>query len=233
VERLVAAAGARLAIIDIDGSEPVRPPTDDWRDQAERRFPPHLDVRPVTWRGIGPAKGFGFVRNRRYRDFNRRCAAGERRDAVTYEIRRLGPGDAVTLDAIRASARDLDLAGRGRVDRLPPSDAETLRYLRDPSLRHWVAAERVSDRILGHLVARLHDHYAGSPAMVVVEVGVRPEHRDGLVGIMLIAALGDEAARLGVEDVMALADGPAAARYLRQLGFRRRPKRPPLLTLPW
>jgi transcriptional regulator with XRE-family HTH domain len=233
VERLVAAAGARLAIVDIDGSEPVRLPTDASRDQADRRFPPHLDLHPYTWRGIGPATGFGFVRNRRYRDYNRRCAADERREGVTYDIRRLGPGDATALEAIRASARDLDPAGRGQVDRPPLSDAEALRYLRDPSLRHWIAEQHVSHRILGHLAARVHDHCAGRPVIAVVEVGVRPEYRDGLVGIGLVAALGGEAAKLGVDDVVAMTDEPATARYLRDLGFRRRPRRPPLLTLPW
>ncbi|HEY8474871.1 MAG TPA: helix-turn-helix transcriptional regulator [Natronosporangium sp.] len=77
VERLVAATGARLAILDIDGSEPVRLSTDDWVDEAERRYPPHLDVFPVTWRGTGPATGFGFVRNRVMRDFDRMWAADE------------------------------------------------------------------------------------------------------------------------------------------------------------
>src|SRR5690606_23601880 len=39
VYRLVAATGARLAIVTADGSEPVRLTTDDWYDQAGRRFP--------------------------------------------------------------------------------------------------------------------------------------------------------------------------------------------------
>lgn len=233
VERLVGAAGARLAILDVDGSEPARLPTDGWRDRAERRFPPHVDVVPVTWQGIGPATGFGFVRSRRYRDFTRRCAAGERRDSIRYEIRRLLPGDATALAAIRATVHELDPAGAAGVGQPPWSDQQALRYLRDPSLRHWIAEERVSHRILGHLAARVHQRCAGPAAMLVVEIGVRQEHRNELVGIGLIAALGDEAARMGVDEVIALAGRPATARYLRRLGFRRRPRRPALLTLPW
>lgn len=222
VERLVGAAGARLAILDVDGSEPVRLPADDRRDEAERRYPPHVDVVPVTWQGTGPAAGFGFVRSRRHRDFARRWAAGEWRDRLSYEVRRLLPGDAAALAAIRATA---DL-GRPQW-----SDADALRYLRDPSLRHWVAEASVSHRILGHVAARVLARSAGAATMIVTEIDVW-EDRDGLVGIGLVAALGDEAANLGIDEVLALADRPETARCLRQLGFRRRPKRA-LLALPW
>jgi transcriptional regulator with XRE-family HTH domain/ribosomal protein S18 acetylase RimI-like enzyme len=233
VERLVAATGARLAIVDVDGSEPVRPPHDGLRDRAGRHFPAHLDVRQVTWRGAGWVGGFGYVRDRRFRDQLRRRAADESRDGPTYEVRRLGSGDTATLVAIRSDARDLDLAGREAVDRPPISDEGALRYLRDPSLRHWVAAERRSERIIGHLVARLHDHHAGNPVMIVVDIGIRPEHRHGLVGITLTAALSDEAAASGVDRIVAITDNREAASYLRRLGFRRGSRRTPQLTLPW
>lgn len=233
VERLVAATGARVAIVDVDGSEPVRLPTDGLRDRAYRRFPAHLDVHPVAWRGARHIDGFGFLRDRRMRDYSRRYAAGEIRDQLTYEVRRLGPGDAPALAQIRSDARAFDPAGIGAVDRPPLSDEEALRYLRDPSLRYWIAAEEVSQRILGYLVARLHDRHISRPMMIVVEIGVRPEHRDGLVGISLVAAMSDEAALWGVEEVVAVAGNRETVGYLRQLGFRRGRRRLPLLTLPW
>jgi hypothetical protein len=68
--------------------------------------------------------------------------------------------------------------------------------------------------------------------MVVTEVGVRPEHRDGLVGPLLAAALCDEAARGEVREIVALAGDPATARHLRTLGFAGRPRRPLLLRVP-
>jgi hypothetical protein len=36
-----------------------------------------------------------------------------------------------------------------------------------------------------------------------------------------------------VVEVVTLTDERTVARYLRNLGFRRRPKRPPSLILPW
>lgn len=86
--------------------------------------------------------------------------------------------------------------------------------------------------MLGHLAAHVHPSPVGHPTMAVVALGIRPEHRGGLVGISLVAALSDEAALLGVEEVVALTDDPAVARCLRRLGFRRRPRRPSLLSLP-
>ena len=44
--RLVAAAGARLAVLGPDGEELVPFSEDTVRDNAGRRFPAHLDVRP-------------------------------------------------------------------------------------------------------------------------------------------------------------------------------------------
>jgi transcriptional regulator with XRE-family HTH domain len=237
VERLVAATGARLAIIDLDGTEPARLRTDGFRDEAGRRLPPHLDPHWVSWRGARRLDRFGFVRNRHRRDVLRRDRAGERRQDLGYDVRQLGPGDAAVLAALRTGAPELDLAGRAAPAGPGLPDEAALRYLRDPNLRHWIAEERgiakewIRGRVLGHLVAHIHHRYAGPPVMVVTEIGVRPEHRQGLVGIRLVAAMSDEAARGELGEIVALITEPAAASYLRGLGFRRRPRRPPLLTL--
>lgn len=213
LERLVGAAGARLAIVDADGSEPARLTTDDWCDQAGRRFPPHLDPHRITWRGIGPVTGFAFIRHRQRRDWVRRWAAGERRRDVTREVRRLGPGDTATLAALGAT---------------PVSDAEALRYFRDPSVRHWVVEESgildewLRGRVIGHLVAHVHRRPGSPPVLVVTEGEVRPGRRDRLAGRLLVAAMSDEAARLGAGDIVAIPADRSASRRLRRLGFRRR-----------
>jgi transcriptional regulator with XRE-family HTH domain len=237
VQRLVTATGARLAIVDTDGSEPTRLATDQWRDGAQRLFPPHLDVQRVAWRGARRVNGFGFIRNRRLRDLARRHS--ELREEVTFEVRRLEPGDAAALEAIRRSNRDLDPAGRPASREEPLSEHEALRYLRDPSLRHWIAQERllfdprVLGRVLGHLAVRIHQPLAGPSTMVVTEFGLRPDSHDDLAGVMLVAAMSEEAARLEVREVIALSDHQAAARLLARHGFISRPKRPPVLTLAW
>lgn len=223
----MAATGARLAIVDAGGGEPVRLATDDWCDQAGRRFPAHLDPRRITWRGIGPVTGFEFIRNRQRRDWIRRWAAGERRGDVMCEIRRLGPGDTATLVALSTT---------------PPSDGDALRYLRDPSVRHWVAEEsaitdeRLRGRMVGHLVAHVHRRPGSPPLLVVTDAEIHPGHRDVLVGRLLVAAMSDEAARLGAGEVVAIPADRSAARRLRSLSFRRRSGfrqhsgRPPLLV---
>lgn len=231
VERVVAATGARLAILDLDGSEPACLPLDERRDRALRRYPPHLDVQPVSWRGGRRVTGYGFIRSRRRRDDARRRQDPGLREGLRYEVRRLQPGDAPALEALRSGAADLDPVGRPAVRHEPLSPAEVLRYLRDPSLRHWVAEERllidprVRGRILGHLAARLHLRPTGPPVLIVVDFGVRPECRTGLVGIRLIATMSDEAALLGVDEIVALAGDQDTARLLRSLGFGPRLRR--------
>lgn len=221
VERLVRAAGARLAILDLDGSEPVPLATDGLRDDAGRRYPAHLDPAPTTWWRKGRLwHGIGFRRNRWARDHLRRWAAGEDRWDMFTEIRRLGPGDAPILAALRAGAAKLDPAGAAAPDGPPLSREAALRYLRDPSLRHWVAES--GGRVYGHLVAHVHYRHAGPPTMVVSEFGVLPEHRNDMIGTELVGALRDEAVRLAASEVIALARGPAAAAHLRRFGFATR-----------
>lgn len=229
VERLVRAAGARLAVVDLDGTEPV-PEPGRHQDAGGRRLPPHLDAYPLTrWRGAYRTDVVSFLRNRRRRDEDRRDQAGERRWEMFTEIRRLGPRDLGILATLREDAAELDPAGRAAPGGPPAGEAQALRYLRDPSLRHWIAEDR--RRILGHLVAYLHLRYAGPPALVVTGIGLRPEHRAGTIGPQLVAALCDEAARLGVEDIWAFADHPAVARSLRRLGFDARSGRPEVLAV--
>lgn len=236
VERLVAATGARLAIVDTDGSEPVRLPTDDWYDGADRRFPAHLDPRRITWRGIGPVAGFAFLRNRQRRDTVRRWSAGHRRGDITCEVRRLGPGDTALLAALRVDDPDLVPGGPDGSPATPLSDQEALRYLRDPSVRHWVAEEpgltdaRLRGRLLGQLVAHLHHRHTGPPAIVVTDLRFGPEHPGTQVGDLLVAAMCDEAARLEAGEIVAMPADRSAARRLRALGFRRS-RRSPLLAV--
>jgi len=90
VERLITSAGGQLSIVDTGGQAPATVPYDNVVDAAERRYPPHLDVRPVRqaadWWGSGwaryyhvereywPAKppAYSFDLSRRWRDRLRR-----------------------------------------------------------------------------------------------------------------------------------------------------------------
>jgi transcriptional regulator with XRE-family HTH domain/N-acetylglutamate synthase-like GNAT family acetyltransferase len=235
VERLVRAAGARLAIVDVDGTEPASLSIDAYRDAGDRRYPAHLDPRPQTrWRRRAWHDVISFVRNRDLRDMNRRDRTGMRRSDLDIEFRRLGPRDADLLAMLHTNAAELDLAGSSGRHSSAPSQREALRYLRDPTVRHWIAEATGSKRpvrVLGHLAAHVQRRRIGLPTIVVTEIGVHREHRDAMIGPLLAAALCDEAAALGAGEIVALADDPAAASYLCSLGFIRRPKRPLLLTL--
>jgi len=234
IERLVAATGARLAILDLDGTPPVPLDTEEWRDRGGRHLPAHLDPFRVTWEGTGPVDRFGYLRNRLIRDLDRRDRAGKQLSDLNYEIRRLGPRDVTTLAAIRADPGLAlgDAPPAGGPDPTTEAGQDRARlYLRDPSLCHWIAEEYGTGRVLAHLAVRLHPRYPGRPAMVVLEFGARPEYRDGFASILLIAAMCDEAERCGVGEIVAAPGGRAAARYLRRLGFRRGPRQR-LLTFP-
>ena len=231
IARLVAAAGARLTVLDVDGTEPAPLDLDALRDGGDRRYPPHLDPARVTrWvRGAYGREVIGFWRNRSRRDEDRRDLAGERRVDIVTEIRRLGPRDSPALRTLCADAGDFDLAGNPATP-AALSDEQALHYLRDPSLRHWIAEWR--EQVLGHLVAHVLRRHAGRPALVVTRIGIRTAHRAGPVGHHLVAALGDEAARLGAGEIVALADDRAVHAYLRGLGLCRHPRRSLLLHMP-
>jgi L-amino acid N-acyltransferase YncA len=133
------------------------------------------------------------------------------------------------LRTLGVDAQSFDLAGRPATA-AALSDEQALRYLRDPSLRHWIAERR--EEVLGYLVAQVLRRHAGRPAMIVTGVGIRAEHRAGEVGPHLVAALCDEAARLGAGEVMALAGHRAVQALLRRSGFRRQPRRARLWHIP-
>ncbi len=234
VERLAAVMCGRLAILDLDGAEPAALDSEHQRDGAGRRFPAHLETRPTsTWRGIYRTDWITFWRNRDRRDRRRRDAAGQRRWYLFTEYRLLGPRDVAVLALLRTQARQFDLAHRAAgvptaaPVAAPPDHAQAMRYLRDPAVRHWVADN--GGRILGHLVAYLQLRYAGPPALLITDLGLRPEHRSDQTAPQLVAAARDEAERLGISDVRALPDDPAVATRLRALGFRPAPGRRRLL----
>jgi transcriptional regulator with XRE-family HTH domain len=230
LERLASAACARVAIVDVDGTEPGCLTTDDRRDAAERRFPPHLDTRPViNWRRLARAPRFSFRRSRRARDELRRDDSGQRKWDMFTEFRLLGPHDHAALSVLRTDAAQFDLADRALPAPPPINDAQALRYLRDPAVRHFVAEDR--GRILGHLVAHLQIRYDRPPSLLVTGLGLRVGHRDDLTGPHLAAALCEEADRLDVGDIWAWADHPTATFHLRHLGFRAAPRRVRLLVV--
>jgi transcriptional regulator with XRE-family HTH domain/GNAT superfamily N-acetyltransferase len=225
VERLVAAMCGRLAVLDLDGAEPATLDSEHQRDRAGRRFPAHLETRPTsTWRGIYRKDWITFWRNRDRRDRRRRDASGQRRWHLFTEYRLLGPRDVAVLALLHTQARQFELGHRPAGPTAAVSatatldDAQAMRYLRDPAVRHWVADN--CGRILGHLVAHLQLRYAGPPALLITDLGLRPEHRGDQTGADLVAAARDEAQRLGVTEIRALPDHPRVAARLQALGFR-------------
>lgn len=222
VHRLVRAAGARLTALDLDGSEPAPLLTDVHRDGAGRRYPPHLDAARVPrWWGIWAKEVISFLRLRSARDQLRRARRGERSFHVFTEIRRLGAADVPALADLRRHAAALDLAGRRPAVVQALDDDGALRYLRDPSVRHWVAEVRTTagPRIHGHVVAHVHSRHAAPPVLVVTDFGLLPEHRNGPLGPLLAEAVQAEAIRLAATDVWALTEHAATAQHLRRLGF--------------
>lgn len=226
VERLVAAAGGTHTVVMADGS-PVRATADDGlRDHANRRYPAHLDVRPVRtesdwwgfqlrrlkrWRDAHPPD-FTFDRNRMVRDLRRRHAAGQLPEQAWEWVRRLRPGD------------EPDLTGL-------PRDA-AVHYLADSDVHHWVV-----DRggwVAAHLVAyRQRLARGGADRLVIHELWFENSGLDDVTGLFLVGAVARESLSSDVPVVVsAVTDDPETEAFYRRLGFRPRTTQPVWLDLP-
>lgn len=224
VERLARAAGGQLTILLNDGTEVPTIETDDLRDGGDRRFPAHLDVRPVTdasdWWGfkwgwpsphakrvLTPPE-YTFTRNRYFRDVRRR-AAERNIPSGLVRVRRLTPGEERLLDEM-------------------PRD-EAVCYLADGTVRHWVA-EYPDGGVGGHLAAYVQRRPGGEADRLLVHqlrFGPSPAVDDA-IALRLVVALVDESARLGITRIEAAIENmsPESEALYRACGFR--PRQEPL-----
>ena len=112
LQTILTLAGLRLAVIDQNGAEVHPVPGDVLRDNAGRRFPSHLDVRPPedqpAYRGANPRPGkppaTGWYHLRRERAVLRR-RRGRQTDHPTVSGERRRKADAREAGAAAARAR--------------------------------------------------------------------------------------------------------------------------------
>ncbi|HET8684848.1 MAG TPA: GNAT family N-acetyltransferase [Micromonosporaceae bacterium] len=195
------------------------------RDRAGRRYPAHLDLRPVVslydWWGSSMRRPrarsaeppqFTFDRDRGVRDIRRWRTADEVGVIDPIRTHRLGPGDEHALEPMPRPA--------------------AVRYLASPGVHHFVAWRHEAD-VAGHLAAQLYrDPDGDQDWLVAVKLAVVDGWRGEGVALSLVVALLDEADRIGVQAVAAVAETPGDEERLRKLGFRRLPVQPVALVLP-
>ncbi|HMA34010.1 MAG TPA: GNAT family N-acetyltransferase [Chloroflexia bacterium] len=136
---------------------------------------------------------------------------------MALSVRRLGPGDEPVLTLLAAEDEDFDIAGRGTP--LPPLDpAAARRYLANPAVLHWVAAD--DDVVVGDLYCILLPLRSGDGReLLLYEIGVRTAWRQRGIGRALLAAMEAWMRENGVTEVWVLADNPGAVAFYRACGF--------------
>ncbi|HET8657582.1 MAG TPA: helix-turn-helix transcriptional regulator [Micromonosporaceae bacterium] len=242
VERLAAAVGVRVEFRvggaegrsdggvqavtgGVVGDRVLEAARAELRDRAGRRYPAHLDLRPVVslydWWGSSMRRPrarsaeppqFTFDRDRGVRDMRRWRTADEVAVIDPIRTHRLRPGDERALE--------------------PMSRAAAARYLASPGVHHFVAWRHEAD-VAGHLAAQLYrDPDGDKDWFVVVKLTVVDGWRGEGVALSLVVALLDEADRIGAGAVAAVAATPEDEERLRKLGFRRLPVQPVALVLP-
>ncbi len=147
---------------------------------------------------------------------------------MALTIRRLGPGDEPVLARLAADDAAFDLAGRG--EPLPSLDPEAARrYLANPAVLHWVAAEH--SMLVGSLycvLLPLDTDSAGE--LLLYDIGVHHQWRRHGVGRQLLAEMERWMAHHGVTVVWVLADNPAAVDFYRACGFAPEEAQPVYMT---
>ena len=132
-------------------------------------------------------------------------------------VRLLGPGDEAVLALLNAEDADFDLEGRGGPGR-PLAAADTVAYLADPAVRHWVAEEdgRVIGFNLCYVLRRRND---AAREVLLFEIGVRQGARRRGAGRAMVAAMRDFMEREAIEEAWVLADNPGAIAFYAACGF--------------
>ena len=134
-------------------------------------------------------------------------------------VRLLGPGDEAVLALLNAEDADFDLEGRGGPGR-PLAAADTVAYLADPAVRHWVAEEdgRVIGFNLCYVLRRRND---AAREVLLFEIGVRRDARRRGAGRAMIDAMRGFMEREAIEEAWVLADNPGAIAFYAACGFVR------------
>ena len=215
VERLVRAAGGEVAIAVSGGtrSDVGLSPDDELRDDAGRRYPPHLDVRKVRrltdWPGAWWAHWYTLPPER----------WPLRVPEVTYDLDRRRRDERRWRERIRRQVRvRRDTAG------LPDGSLRLLAELPDGALIGELRAhERSVDLLLG-------EDLGDEREIVVDGVLVAPEVRLLGIGRRLVALLADEMERAGIRTARATAEFGGVS-FLMACGFALEASRPTALRL--
>lgn len=143
-------------------------------------------------------------------------------------IKRLGPGDEVTLDLLAREDADFDLDGRGgELTPLRPSQAQ--RYLANPSVLHWVTLEAgvVTGFLSCCLVLLRSDP---GQELLLYEIGVRRAWRRKGHGRALLNHMESWMQNNDVAEVWVCADNPVAVEFYRGSAFAIEESQPVYLT---
>lgn len=147
---------------------------------------------------------------------------------MTPVIRRLGPGDEAILAGLATEDADFDLDARGAP--LPPLGPDAAqRYLANPAVLHWVAAE--ADQIVGHVYCLLVPLRSGAgQELLLYEIGVRQAWRRRGVGRALVDQMHDWMHTNGVDEVWVCADNQVAVAFYQACGLAVEGEQPVYMT---
>jgi ribosomal protein S18 acetylase RimI-like enzyme len=136
---------------------------------------------------------------------------------MTVSIRRLGPGDEDVLASLAADDADFGLSGPGEPD-APLAAGAARRYLDDPGILHWVAAQ--DGQVVGHLQCIRLPMRAGDPHEVLLyDIGVRRAWRRRGIGRALVGELWRWMRTNRIRVAWVLAEDPEAVEFYTALGF--------------
>lgn len=216
VERLVRAAGGALTI-GVSGrpglGQVPAMPDDERRDEAGRRYPPHLDLREVRkltdWPGAWWAHWYTLPRER----------WPLRVPAVTYDLDRRRRDERRWRERVRQQVRLRRVTGE-----LPEGSWRLLAELPDGApVGELRAHERSTDLLLG-------ENLGDRRELILDGVVVTPELRLLGIGRRLIGLLTEEMDRAGIHTVRAVAEFEEI-RFLAACGFTESASRPAALRL--
>jgi ribosomal protein S18 acetylase RimI-like enzyme len=193
---------------------PSSGPWNGW-DEAGRRYPAHLDVRPVTeardWWGAWWADWYNLPRDRWPRNA----------PDYTFDL------DRERRDHRRRRARGRAAAARFTIERMPDGTAPD-------NVWRWTATDPATGRLAGWLGGFVRRRRVdGEPEFVLCDIEVVAQWRRCGLGGRLIEALRAEMRRAGVRSARVLIDDVRLPyRFFAACGFLSRGPQPAWLMLP-